>query len=154
MMPVFGRDQLQDLIDNPNESLSVEYKSSLDLTDNKARADFARHIAALANHGGGAIVFGITDQMLPHGGRAMLLTRDIISGIVKGTYYLRKPGPASEPIFTSGEWTPVIRRCAMHERAAILGAVDAALRGTTTTAPDEPVILQRWHDAAHGAFLV
>jgi hypothetical protein len=206
-MPPVDRHQLQDLIENPSESLSVVYKSWLDLTDNEVRADLARHIAALANHGGGAIVFGITDQMLPQGGLSTSLDRDVVSGIVKryleppfqcdviilrsaagnehpviivpphgevpicakaggpvvkgrpqgivqGTCYLRKPGPASEPILTGREWASVIRRCAMHERAAILGAIDATLRGTAATAPDEPVILRRWHDAAHEAFMV
>jgi hypothetical protein len=205
-MPPPDRSQLQDLVDDPTESLTVEYKSWLDLKDNAVRANLARHIAALANHGGGAIVFGITDQMLPQGGTPIPVSRDTISGIVKryleppfqcevvliqsaagnehpvvivpphgaspicakaggpivkgrsqgivqGTYYLRKPGPASEPILTGVEWAPLIRRCAMHERAAILGAIDAALRGAPTTAPDEPAILKNWHDAAREAFL-
>src|SRR5271165_4648414 len=205
-MPPLDRNQLQDLVDTPNESMTVEYKSSLDLTDNEVRASLARHIAALANHGGGAIVFGFTDQMLPVGGTPSTVDRDAISGIERryleppfqcevvvvqsaaghdhpivivpphgeapicakaggpvvngrtqginrGTYYIRKPGPASEPITTSGDWAPLIRRCAMHERASILGAIDAALRGAAATAPDEPTILQQWHNAAHDAFL-
>jgi hypothetical protein len=206
-MPTPDRNQLQDLIDNPSESLRVEYKSWLDLTNTEVRADLARHIAAIANYGGGAIVFGITDEMLPAAGPSLIIDRDILSGIVKryleppfhcevvtllstagkehpiilvpphgevpicakaggpivngrpqgivqGTYYVRKPGPASESILTGGEWAPIIRRCAMHERAAILGAIDAALRGATATAPDEPAALQRWHDATHEAFLI
>ena len=205
MLPL-DRNQLQDLVDTPNESLTVEYKSLLDLTDNEVRASLARHIAALANHGGGVIVFGFTDQMLPVGGTPSTVDRDGISGIVRryleppfqcevvvvqsaaghdhpivivpphgegpicakaggsvingrtqginqGTYYIRKPGPASEPITTSGDWAPLIRRCAMHERASILGAIDAALRGAAATAPGEPAILQQWHNAAHDAFL-
>jgi hypothetical protein len=205
MAPI-DRNQLQEIVENPAESLTIEYKSSLDLSDNVVRANLARHIAALSNHGGGAIVFGITDRMLPESGTPTNVDRDIISGIVKryleppfqcevivvestagnrhpvvivpphgaspvcakaggpvvngrpqgitqGTYYIRKTGPASEPITRAGEWAPLIRRCAMHERAAILGAIDAAMRGTTATAPDEPAIVQRWHDAAHEAFL-
>lgn len=48
------RRQFQKLLDCPNESLDVEYKEWLDLTEDiEAGADLAKHIAALANHGGG-----------------------------------------------------------------------------------------------------
>jgi predicted HTH transcriptional regulator len=58
------RDELSELVDSPNETLEVEYKSWLNLADdNEARADLARHIAALSNHGGGHIVFGFTDDL-------------------------------------------------------------------------------------------
>src|ERR1700728_3025840 len=180
-MASINRNELQELIDNPSESLAVEYKCWLDLDDKTVKANVARHIAALANYGGGALVFGITDDMLPDPGTPSTVNRDVISGIVKryleppfqceivevqsargirhpvvvvpphgsspicakasgptvggktqgisqGAYYIRKPGPASEAITTSVEWTPLIRRCAMHERASILGAIDAALR--------------------------
>jgi hypothetical protein len=205
-MASINRNELQELVDNPSESLSVEYKSWLDFSDNAVRATVARHIAALSNHGGGAIVFGITDDMLPDDSTPSAVNRDVISGIVKryleppfqcdivevqsaagirhpvvivpphgqspicakasgptvggktrgisqGTYYSRKPGPASEAIMTSAEWAPLIRRCAVHERASILGAIDAALRGATEPAPDELTKLKQWHDATHEAFL-
>jgi hypothetical protein len=51
------RSDFQELIDSPNETLGVEYKEWLDLNDSEARADLARHIAALANHGGGGYRF-------------------------------------------------------------------------------------------------
>jgi hypothetical protein len=51
-------------------------------------------------------------------------------GIVQGVHYTRKTGPASERIQTAAEWAPIIRRCTMHERAAIFNALDAALRGS------------------------
>jgi predicted HTH transcriptional regulator len=61
--------ELRELVDHPNETLDCEYKSWLDLsTDNTARADLARHIAALANHGGGQLVFGFKDQDLTYAG--------------------------------------------------------------------------------------
>lgn len=203
------RDELQDLVDVPNETLAAEYKSWLDLADNEARADLARHIAALANHGGGAIVFGLTDAMQfaePNPFPKVVYDRDLVAGIVKkyleppfqcdvqtitsaagnghpviivpphgavpicakaggpivdgktkgivqGVYYTRKPGPESAPILTAAEWAPIIRRCAMHERAAILGAVDAALRGGSTLLAASADALKTWHDAAHAAFL-
>jgi hypothetical protein len=42
----------------------------------------------------------------------------------------------------------------VHERASILGAIDAALRGTTASAPDESARLRQWHDATHDPFLL
>jgi hypothetical protein len=201
--------ELQELVDTPNETLDVEYKSWLDLNANEPRADLARHMAAMANHGGGMIVFGFTDDGLRFAGadpHNIKFTRDLIAGIVKryleppfqcdveivrstadnahpiivvpphgaapicakaggpavngkpqgitqGIYYARKPGPASEPIVTALEWAPIIRRCAMHERAAIIGALDAALRGSGGPSPEKPDELKAWHDSARSAFL-
>lgn len=200
--------ELQELVDTPNETLGVEYKSWLDLTSHEARADIARHIAAIANHGGGYIVFGIDDTTLQYvpSPYADKVDRDVISsivkkyleptfqcdvsfvrssagnehpivivpahgaspicakvngpmdgkkiqGIVQGQYYLRKTGPESASILTAAEWAPVIRRCAMHERASILGALDAALRGAQPAPSSTQDAIRRWHDAAHVAFL-
>lgn len=75
------------------------------------------------------------------------------TGIVQGVHYTRKPGPVSERIQTAAEWAPVIRRCAMHDRAAIFGALDAALRGSGAPSPAVSDALKQWHDAAHAAFL-
>jgi len=44
---------LTDLVDFPRETLEVEVKGWMDLGDKAARTNIARHIAALANHGGG-----------------------------------------------------------------------------------------------------
>lgn len=200
--------ELQGLVDAPNETLSVEYKAWLDLNDNEARADIARHIAAIANYGGGYIVFGFDDTTLqyvpdPFGTKT---SRDVISsivkkyleptfqcdvslvrssagnehpivivpphgatpicakangpmdgkkvqGIIQGQYYLRKAGPESAPILTAAEWNPVIRRCAMHERASILGALDVALRGVQQSQDDDQEGLKKFHEAAHVAFM-
>ena len=171
------------------------------------RADLARHIAALANYGGGSIVFGFTDAMLYAGANPFTAPdRDTISsivnkyleptfqcdvrlvvssagnthpivivpphgvapicakangpfdgkktvGIVQGVHYTRKPGPASERIQNAAEWAPIIRRCAMHDRAAIFGALDAALRGSGPASPTIADALKQWHNAAHAAFL-
>lgn len=204
------RSELQELIDNPNETLNFEYKEWLDLVDsNEARADMARHIAALSNYGGGVIVFGFTDKLQLAGANPypkVIYDRDLIAGITKkyleptfqcdvfmigsragsdhpvivvpshglvpicaksggplingkskgisqGVYYTRKAGPESAAILTAAEWAPVIRRCAMHERTAILGAIDAALRSSTTSTASKAETLKIWHDAAHAVFL-
>src|SRR5690242_2536576 len=51
--------ELERLLLLPNESLTVEYKSWLDLTDNPGRATLAKAAIALANHDGGIIVLGM-----------------------------------------------------------------------------------------------
>lgn len=208
-MATAPRLELQELVDSPKETLEVEYKGWLNLRDNTIRADLARHIAALANHGGGRIVFGLTDDMTYAGPNTIptpAVDRDCISGIVKkyleppfqcdvevlasktgnehrvvivpphgatpvcakangpdvngkpvgivhGTYYIRKPGPESAPILTANEWGPLIRRCAMHDRNAILGAIEAVLKARPVTASPTNEELKIWHDAAHLAFL-
>lgn len=202
--------QLQELVDAPNETLDVEYKTWLDLARNtEAKADTARHLAALANYGGGRLVFGFNDDMSfsgPNPFPNVVYDRDLFAGLVKryleptfqcdvhtvtsalgnehpvvvvpphgsvpicakasgpdvngkpkgivqGTYYTRKPGPESAPILTPAEWHPIIRRCAMHERAAILGAIDTALRGAGQLGAPATGTLKAWHDAAHAVFL-
>lgn len=53
--------ELSELVASRSEDLSIEYKAWLDTSDPAARAKLARHIAALCNHGGGYLVFGIYD---------------------------------------------------------------------------------------------
>ncbi len=60
-----GRADLQDLIDNPRENLDLELKEWLVLSDGVVRANLARHICALANHGGGYLIFGFSDDLTP-----------------------------------------------------------------------------------------
>ena len=53
------RPNLQDLVENPPVNLDVELKDWMDIpNDVVARANVGRHIAALANHGGGYLLFG------------------------------------------------------------------------------------------------
>jgi schlafen family protein len=200
--------ELQELVDHPNETLSAEYKEWFDPSDNAARAKLARHLAAMANHGGGVIVVGFTDAMAYAGANPFTRipwNRDTVTSIVKkylepsfqcnvyevtssagnvhpvievpphkgvpicakaggpvvegkstgierGVYYIRKPGPESAPILTAVEWAPIIRRCAMHERAAIIAAIDAAIRGGAAR-PDTDEALKIWHDAARSVFV-
>lgn len=55
---------MQDLVEVPCRSLDVEYKSWRNLDHAEDRAELARDIAALANHGGGFIVFGFRELTL------------------------------------------------------------------------------------------
>jgi hypothetical protein len=59
--------EVQDLLDNPREALHVELKEWVNLPDPVARAKTARHLCALANHGGGYLIFGFTDEGTPAG---------------------------------------------------------------------------------------
>ncbi len=55
---------LQDLVDVPCRALEVEYKSWRNLDHLEDQAELARDIAAIANHGGGAIIFGFHEHSL------------------------------------------------------------------------------------------
>jgi len=90
MRSPFSRERLADLLVAPQEDLSLELKNWLDLAgDNEAKATFAKAALALANHGGGFILLGITDQV---GGAVEALDRpatfdrynqDGINGIIQ-----------------------------------------------------------------------
>lgn len=53
---------LASLIDHRTEDLDIEYKAWMDLSGNEARAKIAKHICALANYGGGWLIFGVNDD--------------------------------------------------------------------------------------------
>ena len=55
-------EELQSLVGEPREDLAAEYKSWLDLTMTEHKAVLAKAAIALANHGGGFIVFGFEDR--------------------------------------------------------------------------------------------
>ncbi len=76
------------LLTGGNENLGVEFKQWMDIQVSKeARADIAMHLAAIANHGGGFLVFGVdkrcipleknTDYSVEH------YNQDVISGIIR-----------------------------------------------------------------------
>jgi hypothetical protein len=50
------------LLKMENESLSIEFKSWLDLSVNKSKATLAKAAIAIANHGGGNIIFGMREE--------------------------------------------------------------------------------------------
>jgi hypothetical protein len=75
------------LIENPPEVLDVELKDWIDIErDRVVQANIARHIAALANHGGGYLLFGFHDNRAPNPSLPYAIKtydRDVISSIVK-----------------------------------------------------------------------
>jgi hypothetical protein len=54
--------ELRLLLEIPSESLSVEYKSWLSMSDNPGRATLAKAAIAIANEGGGIIVLGMREN--------------------------------------------------------------------------------------------
>ena len=81
------RPDLQDLAENPPEVLDVELKDWIDIANDRvAQANIARHLAALANHGGGYLLFGFHDYRRPNPALPFPLEtfeRDTISAIVQ-----------------------------------------------------------------------
>jgi hypothetical protein len=78
---------LSALIGSKSEALEVEYKSWIDTSDAVTGAPLARHLAALSNHGGGYLIFGVDGATkLPQGATVLnpkLFGEDAISAIVK-----------------------------------------------------------------------
>jgi predicted HTH transcriptional regulator len=50
------------LVTAKSEALEVEYKSWIDTSVAETSAKLARHLAALSNHGGGYLIFGVDDK--------------------------------------------------------------------------------------------
>ena len=202
---------LQDLVDNPVESMSHELKDWLDINDNVVRANLARHIAALSNNGGGYILIGFNDkeeETTPEAVESNTYNRDSINGIVEryliptihcdvtmipstatgtlhpvirvpshskvpicsraggpnddkgrpqgirsGTYYIRSPGPKSEPISTPDAWSDLIHRCVVNERDSLLRDITTVLsrRSVANSAPSDPGL--DWHLRSHKRFI-
>jgi schlafen family protein len=61
-MAAYPNTDIQELVDRPRESLDIEIKAWLDLNDANQRADLAKAIIAIANHGGGFIVIGFSES--------------------------------------------------------------------------------------------
>ena len=199
-----GRSDLTDLVDYPRETLDVELKEWIDFDDKIAQAKLARHMAALANHGGGYLVFGFCDDESIAADRPGDLgdfSRDTLSkiviryltptfqcdvhvvrssagltypvvrvpshgatpvcakadgphdlkgqpqGIRAGTYYVRKPGPKSEAAWGIEDWQPLIRRCVVFDRDALLNDIARAVRPASELAT--PAVADRlttWHE--------
>lgn len=103
---------LADLVERRIEAPDVEYKNFMPLTENVERAKIARHICALANAGGGWLVFGFDDDGTPshpHPGNLAPYGQDAINGI--GAKYL-EPQPHCEVhhvTAVSGLSYPVVR---------------------------------------------
>lgn len=80
---------LSPLIAAKSEALEVEYKTWMDTADKEVRAKLAKHLAALHNHGGGYLIFGVDDATKVPSGPCPLPSpektfgEDAISAIVK-----------------------------------------------------------------------
>lgn len=103
---------IQDLIDSPCRALEVEYKSWRNLDHIEDRAELARDIAALANHGGGLVVFGFDEISLTPDETDPFHTNcsaDRVAAIVQ--YYLDPPVGFETVTVTAvdGSVHPVIR---------------------------------------------
>jgi hypothetical protein len=76
---------LNQLLEAPNESLDVELKGWLDLTDNGQRGILAKGLIALANHGGGVAVIGFDTNGNPSDDRPTSLasySQDAINDVL------------------------------------------------------------------------
>jgi len=80
---------LTQLLDFPREDMATEIKDWLDLDDGLVRAKLAKELIALANHGGGILLFGFAEVQsgwIPSGACPFNLnryTQDAINDIVK-----------------------------------------------------------------------
>jgi hypothetical protein len=193
---------LRDLVEGRLETPDVEYKSWLDLGEDLVRANTARHICALANFGGGHLVFGFDDDGTPsapipadltaysqdaitgvvdrylvpplhcavhmvraasgqthpvvrvpsHGAQPVCAKRDgpqvkgRVTGISRGTHYVRVAGPKSHPIDHPDLWRDIIRRCVVAEREGLLGSISRLF--DRPTAPERTSDLPPFTDAA------
>jgi hypothetical protein len=117
--------RLADLLMAPREDLDCEIKNWLDLVDSTDdKATFAKAVLALANHGGGFVVFGLTQtttDFTETPDRPATLdgyNQDLINGIVANycdpalhctVHFVAAPGGAVHPVVTvpGGHRTPV-----------------------------------------------
>lgn len=197
---------LTDLIETPNENEANEYKCWLDLSDKRIQRDIAKHIAALANYGGGYLIFGFSDEDLSPDTRIpmnfeLTYSRDYVNGAIvshyleppihcdvvhfdssssgnkhvlkrvpthgaspvclrkggisfdgsaisqvhRDTYYVRKPGPKSEPILKAIEWSPIFRRCVLHERDHLSNLMMQLINVLQSAAPPSETVLPESH---------
>lgn len=92
------------LVTGGREDLDVEYKSWVDTSQNEVKANLARHIAALSNHGGGYLIFGVEERSRkPQGATPLdrsLFGEDAVSSIV--TRYL-EPAFQCQTIWTASD---------------------------------------------------
>jgi hypothetical protein len=116
LSPNADLDDLDDLINEPRETLDVEVKEWLDLTDNDHRAMIAKEIIALANHGGGFLVIGFKEKpdgtFQPSTGRPVNLEAWSQDGIQSIIAKYADPGVQCRvhhrASATSGETHPII----------------------------------------------
>jgi hypothetical protein len=153
-------DELQRLLANPNENLSIEYKSWLDLSYIPGKATLAKAAIALANQGGGIIVLGMRDgaaevgvlgsQPLPEERRRY--TQDDINAAINRfadpaihceLLFARHPGSRTEHAFVvvpGGFPVPVMSR---RECQGIIAAQRSYVRKPGPRS-EEPFTAEEW----------
>jgi hypothetical protein len=103
--------ELSELVASRSEDLSIEYKAWLDTSEHAARAKLAKHIAALSNHGGGYLVFGVNDETrAPMGETTLdrgLFSQDEIAGVIR-KYLDPRPAIRVEEADYEGVRYPVV----------------------------------------------
>ena len=89
-LPPSGHNRLADLLLDPREALDVEIKGWLDLAhEEEDKAKLAKALLALANHGGGFVIIGLTETDTgaeTASGRSATLnaySQDFVNGIVQ-----------------------------------------------------------------------
>ena len=68
----------------------------------------------------------------------VMSTRDSGEVIKQQTCYIRKPGPKSEPPYTSEEWRTLLDRCVRSSRQDMLDSIRAIVLGQTDTRQTSP----------------
>lgn len=192
------------LLRSPTESLGVEIKDWLDLTNRVDQANLAKAIIALANHGGGVILIGLAegaDGYVPSARRPADLSSystDAINSVVRrfaeppfhcdiyiathpdsgqphpaiivpgghevpirskraapdgktirqNMYYVRRPGPASEPPQSGQEWSDLLRRCIVNAKTELLDQLQLifARGGAAPNQLDDRSKLDQWYE--------
>jgi len=84
--------------------------------------------------------------IVPGGHRVPIRCRSACENVLaENAYYIRRPGPSSEPPRTTEEWNALIRRCVLNDREALLRQLTAAL-APPAVAPAVEVVPPR-HEA-------
>jgi hypothetical protein len=127
-------EHLQSLVDDPRETLNIELKCWLDLTNKDDQATLAKAVIALANHGGGYLVLGFKElgdgTFECHEPRPTTLngfSQDVIARIV-ATYadpaiqvsVVRRTRNADGVFTQSWTYPAVIERQSWRRRAALI----------------------------------
>jgi hypothetical protein len=76
--------------------------------------------------------------VVPPGDVPIRARRDGPSHVREHAYYIRRPGPCSEPPRRGDEWTRLIRRCALNDRDRLLEEIRRLLGGSRSLTSAEP----------------
>jgi hypothetical protein len=145
---------IQALVDAPLRTLEVEYKSWRNLSNIEDCAELVRDIAALANHGGGYIIFGFNQDTLtaddPYQG--MNCTEDEIATVVRT--YLDPPVRCELAIAnaTSGHLHLVIR-VPSHGSVPVCVRKDGPLVGKTRLVERGVYYVRKHETAIQGKYI-